>query len=355
MGTIGFIINPVAGMGGAVGLKGTDDIVFEAVHRGANVVAPYRARQFLQSLPQNINIMIYTCSGIMGETECKRQGFETTIIYQTPSHTTSLDTKRAAELMIPLVDIIVFVGGDGTAGDIIEAIGTSCPILGVPSGVKMYSAVFTITPEDAAAILCDLSHLSYEEREVMDVDENALRTGDFKLSLKGYALTPIHRKIQNSKDIIAESDPTELVKWFAETMDHETTYILGGGSTLWALKQIIGIQGSFLGIDVVKNVTLLCHDASEQDIKRLLTPPIRIVVSPLGGQGFIFGRGNQPISSSIIAQIGKEGISILATKEKLATIDTLKVDTGDESVNSMLRGYTEIITGYKEKKIMKIE
>ena len=350
---VAFILNPIAGMGGKVGLKGTNGIVKEAIRRGAKPVAPKRAEEFLRTL--RIEREFFICSGKMGEDIFKKLDKKAEIIYDAPEETTAEDTKKAAIKMAEVADIIVFVGGDGTACDLLDAIDSKIPILGVPAGVKMYSAVFAFTPRDAAEIVDSLETLDIEEREVMDIDEEAFRRGEFKVKLKGYALTPIHAKIQAGKDVLSGGGKKEIAEWFIEEMDRETVYIIGGGSTTWEIKKALGIDGSFLGIDVVKGNKLLCKDAGEKDIKKFLDNKAKIIVSPLGGTGFIFGRGNQPISSEIIEKVGKENIIVVATKDKLNNLKSLKVDTGDEKVNKMLHGYIEVITGYKEKRIMRVE
>ena len=353
MKKVGFILNPIAGMGGKVGLKGTDGVLHEAIKRGAQPVAPKRAEEFLKNLRKKREF--YTCSGSMGGNAFKKVGIEAEIVYETPDITTAEDTKKAAKIMREFVDIIVFVGGDGTACDLLDAVDATLPMLGVPAGVKMYSAVFAYTPRDAAEIVDRLEELEVEEREVMDIDEEAFRKGEFKVKFKGCALTPVHERLQGGKDIVAGNGKKEIAQWIVEEMDDEAVYIIGGGSTTWEIKKAMGINGSFLGIDVVKGKKLLCRDAGEREIINSIGRKTKIIVSPLGGQGFIFGRGNQPISSEVIKKVGKENIVVVATKSKLNALRSLKVDTGDEDVNEMLRGYIDVVVGYKEKRIMKVE
>ncbi len=353
MKKVGFILNPIAGMGGKVGLKGTDGVLQEAIRRGAEPVAPKKAEEFLRGLKKKRKF--YTCSGKMGENVFKKVGMEAEIVYDAPHITTAEDTKKAARIMAEIADIIVFVGGDGTACDLLDAIDARVPMLGVPAGVKMYSAVFAFTPRDAALIIDRIEELGVEEREVMDIDEEAFRRGELKVKFKGYALTPVHERVQGGKDVMVGDGKKEIAQWIVEEMDEDAVYIIGGGSTTWEIKKAIGINGSFLGIDVVKGKKLLCRDAGEREIMKLLKGKAKIIVSPLGGQGFIFGRGNQPISSEVIKRVGRENIIVVATKDKLNTLDSLKVDTGDENVNEMLRGYIDVIVGYKEKRIMKVE
>ena len=264
---VGFIINPIAGMGGRVGLKGTDNVLEEAIRRGAKPVAEERAIEFLKNVKIN---KFYTCSGPMGENAFSKlnemgiKKIKTEIVYNLKNDaTTAEDTKKSAELMAKIVDIIVFVGGDGTACDIYDAIDAKLPILGVPAGVKMYSAIFAYTPRDAAEILNEFDG-RVEEREIMDIDEEAFRRGEFRVKLKGYALAPIHQKIQAGKEIFYDNGKEEIAEWVLENMEKDVIYIVGGGSTTWQIKKALGIDGSFLGIDVIKGGKLLYKDAGER-------------------------------------------------------------------------------------------
>jgi len=352
---VGFIVNPIAGMGGRVGLKGTDGVLEEALKRGANSVAPEKAEIFLRALKKEFEF--YTCSSPMGENIFKKLKKNAKVVYHPSKITTAEDTKKASEKLAEVVDLIIFVGGDGTACDIFDAINGRVPIIGIPAGVKMYSAVFAFTPLDAVEIVEKFEKGKVEEREVMDIDEEAFRRGEFRIKLKGYVLTPVHEKIQVGKEILQGNGKEEIASWVVENMDQETVYIIGGGSTTFKIKEAIGIDGSFLGIDVVKENKLLCKDAGEREIKKFLDKKnkTKIIVTPLGGHGFIFGRGNQPISPEIIRMVGRENIIVVSTKSKLNKLKNLKVDTGDKKVDEMLKGYIEVITGYKEKRIMKIE
>jgi len=352
---LGFLINPIAGMGGSVGLKGTDGMVEEAIRRGAKPVAHEKAKIFLQHVKKNFEF--HTCSSPMGKDILDKYGINSVVVYNPSVPTTAEDTKNAVGVMKD-VDLIVFVGGDGTARDILEIAGTDIPVLGVPAGVKMYSAVFAQTPYHAAEIVNEFAEgIALEEREVIDIDEDAFRRGKLAVSVKGYCLTPVHKKIQSSKDFFSGDEESKklITSYVAEKMDDETVYIIGGGSTTWELKKLIGIEGSLLGVDVVKGKKLLCRDASESDIKKFIGGKNKIVVSPLGGYGFIFGRGNEQISPEIIRKVGKENIIVISTREKLASVQSLKVDTGDSSLDENLRGYIKVITGYDESKLMMVE
>jgi len=293
----------------------------------------------------------------MGKGVLDECSIDSVVVYEPSLPTTAKDTKNAVARMKD-VDLIVFVGGDGTARDIMEVIGTDIPVIGVPSGVKMYSAVFAQTPYHAAEVVDEFADgIAVEEREVVDIDENAFRKGKLSVSVKGYCLTPFHDKIQSSKDFLAGGEEAKrtIASYVVEKMDDETTYIIGSGSTTWEIKKALGIKGTLLGVDVVRRKKMLCRDAAEADIKNFMGKRNKIIVSPLGGYGFIFGRGNEQISPEIIRKVGKDNIVAISTREKLSSIDSLKVDTGDDALDKELRGYIKVITGYGESKLMKVE
>lgn len=355
MKRLGFVINPIAGMGGTVGLKGTDGMVEEAIKRGAKPVAHERARIFLSHLNENFEII--TCSGSMGKGILDGCGMKSSVVYEPSTPTTADDTKSAVDVMRD-ADLILFVGGDGTARDVMEVIGTDIPVLGIPSGVKMYSAVFAQTPYHAAEVVNEFTHsLPLEEREVVDIDEGAFRDGSLRVDVKGYCMVPVHDRVQTSKDFFSGGTEAKraIAGYMAEKMDDDTVYIIGGGSTTWELKKAAGIDGSLLGVDVTRGKELLCRDAAEADIKKLLGRKNKIIISPLGGYGFIFGRGNEQISPEIIRKVGKENIIVISTREKLSRLSSLKVDTGDDEVDEKMRGYIRVMTNYGESKLMKVE
>lgn len=368
MHKLGLIINPIAGIGGRVGLKGSDgeEIVRRALELGAEPVAPKRAMEALKGLlAVKGRISLFTYPHEMGEDEAKEVGFSPTVIGKiTPSHTTADDTKRAARDLRDLeVDLILFAGGDGTARDIYEAIGDSVPVIGIPAGVKMHSAVFAVDPSAAARIVMGFlwEELPLREAEVMDIDEEAYRQGRLSAKLYGYLLTPYEPNlIQGVKEaswVEAEKDrQAAIAKYVVGEMKPDVVYILGPGTTTKAISEELGIQDStLLGVDLVYNYKLLARDVDERQILRAIeNKPAVIIVSPIGGQGFIFGRGNQQISAEVIRRVGKDNIWVLATPQKLALTPTFRVDTGDTELDRELRGYIRTITGYRESRMVRV-
>lgn len=367
MKKVGLIVNPLAGIGGKVGLKGSDglDTVQKAFELGAEIVSPTRAVETLNELdPLKDEFELITYPAEMGEEEAIAAGFSPIVLGSIQSgSTTAEDTKNAAvQIMEQGVDLILFVGGDGTARDIYQAVGDKIPVLGVPAGVKIHSSVYAVNPRRAAslvrAFLKDLAPL--REMEVMDIDEDLFRQGHVSARLYGYLKVPYERRlVQSSK--AASSGSSENLASIAESvvdgMDDETHYILGPGSTVRAIGEELKIDKSLLGVDVVLAKQMVGKDLNEQQILALLDDyKAKIVVTIIGGQGYIFGRGNQQISPKVIMQVGKENVIVIATKNKLLSLNgPLLVDTGDPECDHYLSGYIRVVTGYNEESVWKVE
>lgn len=367
---IGFIVNPIAGMGGRVGLKGTDgyETLKKAIELGAKPIAPERAKSFLKYLKSlNLSFELISYPKSMGEYEAVEAGFNPIVVGEIGDLTTAEDTIKAAKLMRDLnVDLIVFCGGDGTARDICNAIGLSVPVIGIPAGVKMYSSVFAVNVEDAAKIVSEfiIHGLPVRHAEVMDVDEDAFRCNRLSIRLYGYLLVPyLPGYIQGAKSPTIPIDSElenqkAIARYVLESMDSNALYILGPGTTVKAITDLLGLEKTLLGVDLMVNFKLLAKDVSERDILKTLDSgkfnKAYIIVSPIGGQGFIFGRGNQQISSEVIRRVGVNNIIVIATKNKISNLSELHVDTGDDEIDAKLKGYRRIIVDYREEKILKI-
>lgn len=365
---IGFLVNPIAGMGGAVGLKGTDGELYQlAMKLGAKPIAPERASRFIKSMLK-LNIInfidIITVSGNMGSYYLKNNDIPHKIILNVYPPTTRNDTKMASDLFLKEnIDLIIFVGGDGTAKDIYDVIDLKVPVIGVPSGVKMYSSVFAINPEAAAETLKFFieGKTVLSEREVMDIDEDAYRRDELKINLYGYLKVPIYERfIQAGKEVMfgydIEENKRAIAKYVIEEMDPNTLYILGPGTTTKTIANLLNQDKTLLGVDAYYNKKLIKKDIAEKDILNLLTKyhRVKLIVSPLGGEGFIFGRGNQQLSPAVLAKIGKENIIVVATRDKIRRLNELYVDTGDPKIDNMLKGYIRVIVDYREEIVMKV-
>ncbi len=367
MKRVGLIVNPIAGMGGRCGLKGTDgaEILALACELGAEPEAPGRAELAVSRLePLKGELEILTVSGEMGENEARRAGFEPTVLFSTDGQTTtSDDTRRAAGAMAAAgVELIVFAGGDGTARDVFAAVGPDVVCLGVPAGCKIHSGVYGINPRNAgelAALYLQGKVTRVKQAEVMDIDEDAFRQGRVSAELYGYLTVPRDEaRVQGGKAGRAASDENALdaiAFGLMDRMDAGTLYLLGTGSTVFGIKKRLGIDGTLLGVDVVRDRQLVARDVTEHQLLDLLGPkggtPATIVVTVIGGQGYIFGRGNQQFSPRVIERVGRDGIVVVATRQKIAALGgkPLLVDTGSEEVNDMLTGYMRVATGYDEE------
>jgi len=371
---LGFFINPVAGMGGKVGLKGTDNIARDALRMGAKPVAPTRARDFLYRLKDlefKEHLKLITCPTPMGQEEVEDASFSVEVLQmKLKSETTADDTKNAVKLMVERkVDLIVFVGGDGTARDILEAllsIKASVPVLGVPSGVKMYSGIFAVNPSDAAVVVEAFAkkEVGLTEFEVIDANEAVVREDKFNVRLYGFLSGPfLPLRIQGSKQVSPETldeheNQLAIARFILESMDADGTYILGPGTTIKCVADLLGVEKTLLGVDLYEKSKLV-KDVNETKLLMLVKHwrSAWIVLSPIGRQGILFGRGNQQISPQIIRNVGKERIIVGATKRKLQEIEggILHVDTGVDEVDEMLRGYMRVVTDYKEWRLVRVQ
>ena len=359
--TIGFIVNPVAGMGGAVGLKGTDGktILNKAISLGAKPIASQRAETFLAelySVKESLKLLVG--AGSMGETEAKKCGFTFDVKGESKKETTSEDTQNTAKAMVEsCVDLLVFCGGDGTSRDILKAVGLNVPVLGVPTGVKMHSAIFAITPQAAARVAVSYlwGGLPLREAEVMDVDEQAFREGRLSAELYGYMLSPYEpHLIQGNKleSLMTENEvrnQAAIAIYIIEEMEKGTVYIVGPGTTTRTIGDLLDQKKTLLGVDLFQNKRIIASDVNEKQILEAIKGKVaRIIVTPIGGQGFIFGRGNQQISSEVIRQVGLDNIVVVATTGKLDRLKSLRVDTGDPELDKDLRAHEiNVVIDYK--------
>ena len=362
---VGFVVNPIAGMGGSVALKGTDgyETLREAIARGARKVAPARALAALLEIKRrDLDLEFVTVGGEMGADELSAAGFEYLVLLAPSPNSKREDTVRAVEAFISEgVEMILFAGGDGTARDISSVAGTRVPVLGIPSGVKMHSSVFAVTPERAANALAAFAESGrVREAEVMDVDEDAFREGILRAKLFGVVRVPDDTaNIQAGKDSYhsadAQDQTDELAKYLADTMEKGTTYILGPGSTTAAVAAQLGLRKTILGVDVLRDGRIIVADAREVDLLRPdYDEPVRIVVSPVGAQGFFFGRGNQQISPAVIRKVGVGNVIVIATPTKLLGTPELRVDTGDPDLDSRFGGHVKVIVGYGRRRLVKV-
>lgn len=369
MKKLGLIVNPIAGMGGAVGLKGTDgsSILDEARRLGAVPRSEIRAVEALEQIkPLKSEIQLLTCSGNMGQDAAINAGFSPEIIWTTSeAMTTAGDTENAARCLVDAsVDLLIFSGGDGTARDIFRAVGDSLVVLGIPAGVKIHSAVFACSPKAAGELTSSFLQgkvRDVAEAEVMDIDEDEYRQGVLNSRLYGYLRIPRGRRfLQRVKAGSGQSEryaQEAIAAEVVENMSDEYLYIVGPGTTTRAVMEKLGLDYSLLGVDLVHQNKLIGKDLGEaQLMDHIGDKKARIIVTPIGGQGFLFGRGNQQISPEVIQRAGKDNIIIVATSSKINSLrgHPLLVDTGDWKTNRLLCDFFRIVTGYRETIVYKV-
>ena len=372
---LGLIINPVAGLGGRVGLKGSDGVEVQQEARilGAEPQALERTIHALEGIvPFKDEFELVTCPGEMGAEAACASGFIPTIIGSIiPGATTPQDTIRAANEMESLgVNLILFAGGDGTARDIYNAVADSVPVLGIPAGVKIHSAVFGTNPRhtgELAGLFIQGKANRLRSAEVMDIDEDAVRAGVLSARLYGYLMVPYRRNLVQAVKSGTSPGEREALHSIAcdvvESMDSDSLYIIGPGTTTLAITSQLGLEKTLIGVDVVSRKQLAAKDVNESQLLELLIEHhAKVIITPIGGQGYLLGRGNQQISPQVLRSLGageenvKDNLIVISTEDKIYALGgrPLLVDTGDQELDQQLSGYVQIVTGYKERMIYKI-
>ena len=364
---LGLVINPFAGIGGRVGLKGSDgdDIREQALSLGAKKLANQKALNCFKQFESDYSkIEVFTVSGEMGETLCQELAIKHQVLVQASNPSSDTDTKKAVEVLQSIeLDLLLFVGGDGTARNIFEVYNEQQTVLGIPAGVKIHSGVYAISAEAAGLLTNDLINgkmLSLVEADVVDLDEDAFRKGKVKARKFGYLQIPASLQyIQAVKhgnveieDLVLDDIAAEII----ESMDDDTYYVIGSGTTCAAIMRKLNCDNTLLGSDILFKEKLVASDAVEKDLLNLIkqcelnNKKVEFVLTVIGGQGHILGRGNHQISPNVIKQIGWKHIKIISTKSKLNALNgrPLLVDTGDLELDHQLSGSKKVITGYRD-------
>lgn len=374
--TLGLIVNPISGMGGSVGLKGTDgrDTLEKAISLGAEPNALNRTKELLQQLKSvKSKLRFITCPKYMGEYSLNELGFTYEVLehqifenYKDIYDTTAKHTKIGADILAknPEIDLIIFVGGDGTARDIQNAIGKSKPCLGIPAGVKIYSSVFAMNPKVASNLILRFlwDEIPLKEAEVLDIDEQKYREGKLECQLHDYLLVPYAPDYsQRSKMGSPESDldnQERIAKRIVENLQEGIDYLIGPGTTTKAITDLLNEEKSVLGVDLLRNKEIIAMDLNESEIlKKINDHPCIIIVSPIGRQGFILGRGNLQFTPTVIKKIGLQNILIISSKYKLHNIPNqiLRIDTRDPELDEKMRGLYRVIVDYDEIRICEVK
>lgn len=361
----GLVVNPVAGLGGRVGLKGSDGADAQARARalGARPRAGERAALALAELRSRLGggVTVRTAAGSMGADAVVAAGLTPEVCDEPGSPTTPSDTVRAAAALAPRVDLLLFAGGDGTARDVLDAVGPTVPVLGVPTGVKMHSAVFGVSPRAAgeAAALMAAGGVRLREAEVMDLDEDAVRAGRVSARLYGHLRVPdVPVRVQQRKIGGTVTGPAAVSGIAADLAARSAAIagggppgllVLGPGGTTRAIAAALGADVPVMGVNVLAGGRVVAADVSAAELEALVAAsPAWIVVTPIGGQGFLLGRGNQQISPDVLRTAGRDRLTVVATEAKLAALGgrPLLVDTGDEELDHGLRGHLPVLTGH---------
>jgi predicted polyphosphate/ATP-dependent NAD kinase len=368
---LGLIINPLAGLGGSVALKGSDGVAEQALALGAKPKAQGRAKVALEQIQELASkIQVITCPTDMGQYTVAEMGFNYELIdlpKRLSSTTGAQDTIDAALKMKQMgVDLLVFVGGDGTARDICSAVEDSCPVLGIPAGVKIHSGVYGITPKASGTVINMLVKgqlVDLKTQDVRDIDEDAFRNNQVKAKLYGEMLVPeAGQFVQSVKQGGIEQEELvldDMAAYLVQELEDDVLYLVGSGKTTQHFMQYLHLENTLLGVDAMCNETIIQNDLSEQQILELLAQysEVRLIISVIGGQGHVFGRGNQQLSPDVLKRITRNNFQILCTKSKLAQLEgrPLIADTGDAKLDETLSGHIEVITGFNDKVLYAIQ
>lgn len=363
---IALVCNPFAGLGGAIAAKGSDTLALEEYIEQASCLntnrAATRLSRFLSSLDTN-HLCFYAAPGLLGADYLTRAGIECkSLDYPVTLPTSADDTKTCVSLLLQgdRIDLLLFVGGDGTARDVYDVVDDDCLVLGIPSGVKMHSSVFASAPEQAAAIVNIMASghwLSARCGEVRDIDEALLKQGRVNSRYYGELNIPdLPQYTQHLKMAGVEDESliiADVCAFCRELIEADELILMGPGTTIAALAEEIGCNNTLLGFDVVLNGQTIQTDINEAQIYALCQEygnRVRLMMTFTGHQGFLFGRGNQQLSSRVLTAIGVNNIYILATKAKLNVLNQrpLLIDCNDPEFEQSISGLWPIIVGYND-------
>jgi len=378
---IGLVVNPDAGLGGKLAFKGSDGRAAEARAAGAEDRAGPRMEEALTvastlvSSPLNrtaVTFEVLGWSGRMGGAWVP-EGLAFEAIGATPSSTSAESTIALVQALVEAkVDLLLYAGGDGTTRDIVQALAacgeeaTKVPLVGVPGGVKMHSGCFATTPEAAADVLLAyaLGDLRCAVTEVMDLDEEVYLQGEWRVRMYGEAMTPASpRYMQGAKEQVERESEEETIEGMAEHVgllleDPDLLVVWGSGGTLRVMGEHLGLDLTLLGIDVVHggSVHRDLDEARLLDLIRAHDGPRLLLLSPMGGQGFLIGRGNLQLSPDVLRSIGLEHLLAVATPSKLIGLEALRIDTGDASLDEEFRNrrFVKVLQGFRTTRVIRV-
>ncbi len=347
---VAFFVNPLAGYGGIRNNKGSDNMHLKNIDESISIK---RAIEFLSGIDCR-DMQFIVPEGPMGSLEMDKANLKYKISYFPGDPTTSIDTINFIRSATGS-DIICFLGGDGTARDVLTA-GVNLPVLGIPAGVKMYSSVFSMNIHHAIEVFDNFcrNEITLKDAEVADINEEEYRKG--KLDIKRFGTLKIPDSpgiISSSKAEYPPSSSYDMAEYIIDNMDNDVYYIIGPGTTCKAITASLGLHTNMLGFDILKGKKLIIDDAGEDAIYNYSNSGrIKIIISIIGGQGFLLGRGNQQISSRILKKAGFENISVISTPEKLFGLTGLAIDIADKDIS--VPKFIRVLTGYGQFKIMRV-
>jgi predicted polyphosphate/ATP-dependent NAD kinase len=365
---IGMIVNPDAGLGGRLGFKGSDGRAAEARAAGAEDRAGPRMELALQRCHGRLEyVEILTCSGRMGSTWCP---IEHTVVFETPDQTSAETTRDAVKALCDSnIDLLLYAGGDGTTRDIVEALtNPELPVIGVPGGVKMHSGCFAASPNAAAEVLLAWleGDLLVSRTEVMDLDEEVYREGRWSVRMYGEAMMPASpRWMQGAKMRVEASEEDEVLEALGDHIrevlveDSDRLVIWGSGGTLRTIAEGLDFNPTLLGIDVTKGTEQIGTDLNEQSLLELIANhdgECTLLVSPMGGQGFLLGRGNLQLSPDVLRAIGIDAVLGVVTPAKMLTVAQLRIDTGEATLDAKFqeKKYLKVLQGYRTTRLLRV-
>lgn len=364
---LGLLVNPVAGLGGSVALKGTDGAAAEeALRRGATPKAIPRAARALAILAaEGLPVELLVWGGDMGESSACQAGMACRVLGQPGTPSGPDDTRAAARTMLDAdVDLLLFAGGDGTARDICDAVDSRLPVLGIPAGCKMHSGVYAVNPEAAGHLLALISRgelANLEEAEVRDIDEDAFREGRVRARTYGTLRVPAEgrflQRVKSGGREVEELVLTEIAAHVIDRMEDGVLYLMGSGSTVAAIMEQLGLDNTLLGVDLVRDGELVASDVTESQILEAMGDgSARAVLTVIGGQGHLLGRGNQQLGPAVIRRLGRDNLIVVATRTKLKELEgrPLLVDSGDADLDRELCGLIPVVTGYEDEVLYRI-
>ena len=376
---LGLLVNPDAGLGGRLGLKGSDGQAELARSKGAEDRSGPRMRLMLEYFSKLRRsgfegIEWVSSEGRMG-TDWLPEGATIGSVRTTHSSsgsTSADDTATAVGALLEEgIDLLVYAGGDGTTRDIVAALDSAgspgTPVIGVPPGVKMHSGCFAASPKAAAEVLSAWldGDLLLASTEVLDLDEERYRQGEWVVQLYAEAMTPASpRWMQGSKQRIEASDEEDTTEGLADhirelVISEDGLVIWGSGGTLRAIAEMNGFQPTNLGIDATLGNEQVGTDLDETGLLEILsshTGPVTLLLSPMGGQGFLIGRGNLQLSPEVLRAIGIDNILGVVTPAKLLTVRRLRIETGDANLDAefAVKRYMKVLQGYRTTRVLPV-